>query len=182
MANTQCLSHQIHRKQRKLRIWWKHEQRRKSADGDVLIFLSNDVVITGKFIEQIEDIIDANNGEVLIGNEVLYHDTGWNTIEINGKPSIVCYPVGYLLACTKSLWEKIGGFDPIYGLADYEDVDVGAWCIYNDIPMVALNNPNIHHIGEQTVRKVRPDRERYTRENRQKFIEKWTSKLAEKYG
>ena len=159
-----------------------HNKGAKGADGDILIFLSNDVVITGKFVEQVEQIIDDHNGEVFIGNEVLYFDTGWNVIEINGKPSIVCYPVGYFLACTKTMWERIGGFDPIYGKYDYEDVDLGAWCIYNDVPMVALNNRNLRHLGEQTVRKVNPNREEHTKKNGILFREKWTEKLKEKYG
>lgn len=154
----------------------------KVAEGDILIFLSNDVVISGKFVEQVEQIIDSHNGEVFIGNEVLYFDTGWNTIEINEKPSIVSYPIGYFLACTKAMWKRIGGFDLIYGLADYEDVDLGAWCIYNDVPMVALNNRHLHHIGEQTVRKVRPNREEFTKKNGELFRKKWAEKLKEKYG
>jgi GT2 family glycosyltransferase len=153
----------------------------KVAKGDILIFLSNDVVVSGAFVEQIENIIDNYNGNVMIGNQVLYHDTGWNTITIKDKPSIVCYPVGYLLACTKILWNTIGGFDPLYGLYDYEDVDIGAWCIYNNVPMVALNHPSIRHLGEQTVRKVNPNREEHTRRNQILFREKWTEKLTEKY-
>ena len=50
----------------------------KIANGDILVFMSNDVVITGRFIEQIETLIDEYDGEVMIGNQVLYHDTGWN--------------------------------------------------------------------------------------------------------
>lgn len=153
----------------------------KVAKGDILVFLSNDVVVSGKFIEQIEEIIDSYDGEVMIGNQVLYHDTGWNVITIKDKPSIICYPVGYLLACTRKLWNRIGGFDLLYGVYDYEDVDLGAWCIYNDVPMIALNNPGIRHMGEQTVRKVNPNREEHTKKNRVLFIDKWTDLLAEKY-
>jgi hypothetical protein len=48
--------------------------------------------------------------------------------------------------------------------------------------MVALDTDKLKHIGEQTVRKVMPDREEYTKKNIIKFKEKWTEKLSKKFG
>jgi hypothetical protein len=79
------------------------------------------------------------------------------------------------------MWKRFGGFDPIYSPYDYEDVDIGAWCLYNDIPMVALNNSNIKHLSEQTVRKLNPNREEHTLKNGVLFREKWTELLKSKF-
>lgn len=150
------------------------------AKGDIIVLLSNDVLIHGPFIPQIEKIIDDHEGNVIIGGEVLSYDTGWNTIILNSKPSIITYPVGWLLATTKGMWKRIGGFDPIYYPYDAEDLDLGAWALYNDVPMVGLNNPHLRHLSGQTVRKVNPEREKITIDHIQKFREKWTKKLEEK--
>lgn len=157
-----------------------HNKGAKVATGDILVFLSNDVVISGPFIGQIEEIIGRYNGRVLVGGRILYTDTGWNTLTINGKPAIVTYPEGWLISCTKELWKEIGGFDPIYAPYDAEDLDLGAWCICNDVPMVGLNLPTLNHLSGQTIYAVNPDRQAITRRNIQRFKDKWTKRLEQK--
>lgn len=158
-----------------------HNRGAKAASGDILVFLSNDVVISGNFIPEIEKIIDKHQGKVLIGGRILVDDTGWNSIILNGKPSIICYPEGWLVSCTPELWKQIGGFDPRYGKFDYEDVDLGAWAIYNDIPMAGLNFDFLKHLFGQTIGKVHPDRQKYSEANRIIFRDKWTKLFEEKY-
>ncbi|MHC4913451.1 MAG: glycosyltransferase family 2 protein, partial [Planctomycetota bacterium] len=51
----------------------------KFAKGEILVFLSNDVIITGNFVEQIKNEINADE-DILIGGRVLYWDTGWNVV------------------------------------------------------------------------------------------------------
>ena len=159
-----------------------HNRGAKAATGDILVFLSNDVVIGGNFISRIEEIIDDYDGEVLIGGRVFYTDTGWNTLEINGKPAVVTYPEGWLISVTKKMWDRIGGWDvETYGLYDYEDIDLGAWAIYNDVPMVGLNLPFLRHMFGQTIYKVNPDRQKTTERNKIKFQEKWQKLLESKF-
>ena len=159
-----------------------HNQGAKAASGNILIFLSNDVVISGDFLQQIESIMDTYKEEVIIGGRVLYFDTGWNTITIKGKPSIVPYPEGWLIACTKKMWRRYGGWDvESYGKFDYEDVDLGAWAIYNEVPVIELNLPHLLHLADQSIRKVYPNREEYTLKNGKIFRDKWTKLLEEKF-
>ena len=147
----------------------------KAATGDILVFLSNDVVISGNFLPQIEKIIAEKDGKVIVGGRVLYEDTGWNTLMIKGKKSIVCYPEGWLIAVTPAMWESIGGFDPIYSPYDYEDVDLGAWATYNNVPLVGLNSAYLHHLSGQTIYKVNPERQKVTIAHRKLFEDKWTA-------
>jgi len=155
----------------------------KAARGDIIVLLSNDVVLSGDFISEIEKEIDAYEGDVVIGGRILWFDTGWNVLTINGKPSIIMYPEGWMIACTKEMWKRIGGFDPIFGLYDFEDVSVGAWCLYNDVPMIqTIGASKLHHIGGATINGVDPNRMMKTLENQKKFQEKWTKKFEEKLG
>jgi len=159
-----------------------HNKGAKKASGDILVFLSNDVVISGNFLPQIEAFIKHYKGKVIIGGEVLGYDTGWNTLLLNGKPSIVPYPVGWLIAVTRKMWTHIGGWDVrTYGKFDYEDVDLGAWSVYNDIPLVGLYTKALKHLSGQTINKLFPDREKYTIKNRAAFRAKWTNLLEEKF-
>lgn len=158
-----------------------HNRGAKVAKGDILVFLSNDVVISGDFVTPIRNSITRYKGNVIVGGRILYDDTGWNTILLGGKPSIVPYPEGWLIAVTPEMWKRIGGWDTkTYGKFDYEDVDLGAWAAYNDVALDGLNLPFLKHLFGQTVSKVHPDRETYTKKNREAFREKWTKKLEEK--
>lgn len=159
-----------------------HNRGALAATGNILVFLSNDVVITGDFISPIKRVIDEYKGEVIIGGRVLSEDTGWNTIILNGKPSIIPYPEGWLVACTPEMWKRIGGWDvKSYGKFDYEDVDLGAWAAYNDVKLKGLNLYFLKHLFGQTIGKIYPDRQKYSEHNREIFRNKWTEKLKEKF-
>jgi len=152
----------------------------KAATGDILIFLSNDVVISGDFVPRIVQILQENK-DVIIGGRIIYWDSGWNTLDIYGNKTIIMYPEGWLIACTKEMWNRIGGFDRIYGKFDAEDIDIGAWAVYNDIPLIDLESPYLNHISGQTIYKIYPDRMDYTKRNIIALKQKWTSLLEEKF-
>ena len=88
------------------------------ADGDVYVFLSNDVRVESDFTKEIEDLLEPNIRK-LIGGELLQHDTGWNMF----NKTLVPYLNGWFLACHNTVWREMGGFDPRYGRYDYEDID-----------------------------------------------------------
>lgn len=158
-----------------------HNRGAKAATGDILIFLSNDVMIRKDFVSPIVAVVKENSN-VIIGGRIVYWDSGWNTIQMLGKKVIVPYPEGWLVACTREMWERIGGWDRRYGRFDYEDVDLGAWAAYNDVDLVGLNMPELHHISGATIGEVAPNREEYTKKNQQVFIEKWKLPLEKKFG
>lgn len=171
------------RNQENLGFGGSHNRGAKAATGDILVFLSNDVVMSGNIILPISQTIKENNGEVIVGGKVLYYDTGWNTLMLNGKPSIIPYPEGWLIVCTRDVWKRIGGWDAkTYGRYDFEDVDIGAWAMYNDMKIVGLNLPFVNHLFGQTVSLVTNNREAQTKINQQKFRNKWTEKLQAKFG
>jgi GT2 family glycosyltransferase len=153
-----------------------HNHGAKRATGEVLIFLSNDVVITGDFLP---GVLGAVGEKVLVGNTLRGYDTGWNVLEINGKPKLFPYLEGYFLACTKDVWKELGGFDPLYAKFDYEDMCLSTTAIYKGYKLVPLNLDILQHMSGQTIRKNYPDREKYTFINQQRFINKWSKILKD---
>jgi GT2 family glycosyltransferase len=147
----------------------------KVADGEILVFLSNDVVITNNFAGQIERIIE-NEENVLIGGRIVYWvywDSGWNKF----NNTIFPYCEGWLLACTKEVWDNLGGFDPRYRPYDYEDVDLSTTAISKGYKLVGLDSPHLNHIGGATA-KYNEKRLAITHRNKELFAEKWKDLIA----
>jgi len=150
-----------------------------AATGDIVVLLSNDVVVTGDFGIQLRQVITPS---VLVGNTLYNWDTGWNTFQMPGGKKTFPYLGGYFLAAHKQAFIELGGFDDRYGKFDFEDVDLSTTAIYMGYELLPLNSPYINHLSGQTVRKNYPDRERYTKENVNKFYKKWKKILYENTG
>jgi GT2 family glycosyltransferase len=140
------------------------------ASGDILVLLSNDVRVKDDLCRQIINTISVEHyGErVLVGGRLLGWDTGWNTFDGKTFP----YLEGWLLACTKTVWKELGGFDDIYAPNDFEDVDLSTRAVSLGYSLVNLDNPRVTHIGAQSIG-YNPEREAITKRNREKFRAKW---------
>jgi len=145
------------------------------ATGDVLILLSNDVEIHGNIVDT---ILSEISDEALFGDVLYPTTTGWNVLNINGKQKLFPYLGGHLLACTRSVWDKLGGFDPIYGKFDFEDVCLSTTALFLGMKLVPLRLP-VSHMSGQTIRRLNPDRESYTIANRELFRIKWSGLLKD---
>ena len=147
----------------------------QTATTDVVILLSNDVIIKGELVTPILLRL-RQNAKLLLGDQLYHEDTGWNNLNINGKMRLFPYLAGYLLACKRQTFVELGGFDDRYEKFDYEDVDLSTTAVYLGYELSAIKLPVIH-ISGATVRKEYPDRERYTRINQERFVEKWSKLL-----
>lgn len=148
-----------------------------AASGNILVFLSNDVQIAGDFITQIKAILKQDD-KTLVGGRIVYWEAGWNQFEHKGKRFVVPYVEGWLVACTKEVWESLGGFDPLYGKYAMEDVDISTTAISLGYNLKGLDNPQLHHIGGATA-KYDEQRMNYTIANKEKYIAKWSSRFEE---
>lgn len=149
-----------------------HNRGATFAKGDILVFLSNDVLIYSPFVQEIEQIIDENPN-VLIGGEIIDFPSGWNDIDDVYIP----YCNGWLIACTKDVWSMIGGWDSLYSKMDYEDIDVSLTALSLGIELRALKKSKLKHLGGQTIASLGIDRQAATLVNREKFREKWSGKV-----
>lgn len=143
---------------------------------DAIVLLSNDVLVFNDFATVVKNQLEENP-LILIGGEVLYNDTGWNVL-----PECVTVPYanGWFLACTSKAWRDIGGFDLLFGLFDYEDIDISlqAW-IKGYVP-TPINPPaKLQHLGGKTIYAYYSDRMSRTLENKKLFIEKWSGRCDE---
>lgn len=146
------------------------------SEGDILILLSDDVIIKGNFIPQIESILNQDL-TALVGGETIYWAAGWNQFDVAGKPVVITYANGWLLACRRSTWEESGGFDPQYYPYDYEDMDLSMRWHEMGYPIIPLNSQYVSHIGGATIGAIDSDRMATTEKHRQLFISKWYEKL-----
>lgn len=138
----------------------------KKFETGITILLSTDVIIYGKFFQQIIDIIEQEP-KSLVGGVLYSHDTGWNKFD-----RIYPYIEGWLLATTSEGWKELDYLDPLYAPCDFEDVDLSTKAITKGYQLVPLNNPSIHHMGGQSI-KYGPEREAQTLKNQEKFKAKW---------
>jgi len=147
------------------------------ARGDVLVFLSNDVISSNNFISQIKRKLDENEN-LLIGGRIVYWPGGWNEFEHKGKKFTVPYCEGWLLACTQKVWDNLGGFDPRYGKYAFEDIDLSTTAVSLGYELFGLNSPHLKHVGGATA-KYDAHRMEYTIKNKEKYIEKWRGRFEE---
>lgn len=137
------------------------------ADKRLVFLISNDVIVTGKFIEQAaEHAFDARRA--LIGNRHIVFDSGWNTFD--GKT--FDYLEGWFFAANSDSWRDLGYFDEAYSPYDYEDIDLSTKAKTKGYKLVSLNNPHLIHMGGQTIG-FNPTREAVTRRNQEYFRKKW---------
>ena len=145
--------------------------------AEILVFLSNDVIINGNFLKEVFTIIEKDY-KVLVGGEVIKHKVGWNEFNIDGQDIVIPWANGWFLACADVIWYSIGGFDPIYGKTDFEDVDISTMALDLGYNLVALNSNYLQHIGAQTAGYT-PERMEHTKHNRELYTKKWQHKLLE---
>jgi len=133
------------------------------AKGDILVFTQPDVILH----EDVVPSLKVLEPDILYGDKLYNYDTGWNKF----GDVVVSYLGGHFISCTRETWFKIGGFDPIYAPADFEDVDLSYTAVKMGIRLEQLNL-RMTHLGGATWSQF-PDRLEVTNRNRIKFAQKW---------
>ena len=136
-----------------------------AAEGDILIFISNDVIPFDDYIKLIEENIKPNT---LIGPELITKDTGWNTF--NGVT--IPYLAGHLIACDRQTWDTLGGWDERYVPCDYEDIDLSMTAKEKGIELKEVKLP-VQHLFGQSAQTLAGGRLQITQQSQAKFKEKW---------
>jgi len=140
------------------------------ATGDVVILLSNDTRINSdNFLKEIETRF-TSDPNILLGQSLYEHDTGWN---IFGS-QLIPYVEGYCVIATKEFWSNCK-FDEIYSPSDYEDVDLSMQARVAGYTLQQLPAGIISHLGGRTLGYTQERLER-TKRNRSIFAKKWSLK------
>ena len=133
------------------------------VNGDILVFLSNDVIISGDYLAPIMKIAKG----ILYGAQIFSHDTGWNTFD-----RIIPYVAGWCVVCHRDTWREIGGWDERYVPCDYEDIDLSLTAAQNGIELKQLNLP-LYHLSGQSAQNLTGGRLVITLNNHALFKQKW---------
>jgi len=141
--------------------------------ADLLIFLSNDVVISGNFVAEILKALEPD-ANTLIGGEMISHAAGWNEFQHENYKFHLPWLNGWMLACTDVIWQSLGGFDKDYAPSDFEDVDLSTTAIDLGYKLIPLNSQHLKHLTAQSFG-YNETRLARTKRNRELYISKWTT-------
>lgn len=120
--------------------------------------------------EQKVDIGDFNNLASMMGRAEIYHREHHSEVTQHFQLR------GYFFLITPDCLEKIGGFDPRFGLGNFEDDD---YCLRAKLAGYTnwiVNGSFIFHHGSQTFAQLEFDDKRYDAQmerNREMFLWKW---------
>ena len=144
-----------------------NNQAAEIANGEILVFINNDVIIKGEYLEPIR-IALTDHPKALTGAHMLDFNTGWNVF----GSQLIPYLAGWCLAMRAETFQALGGFDERYTPADYEDMDLCYTAANDGRLLIPLDLP-LHHLEAQTANLYLRGRRAVTEANKIKFMEKW---------
>jgi len=140
--------------------------------GEKVFFVSTDVEVRRDFLSQSDKILNQEDGvRKLLGGILHAQNTGWNMF----GDKIFPYLGGWFLGCKSEDFEFLGGFDPIYGRYDYEDVDISTKALAKGFVLEELPHGMFDHYSGRSIATVvsSAERERQTKINQEVFRRKW---------
>jgi GT2 family glycosyltransferase len=171
-----------------------------AARGARLVFLNNDTLVSHGWLDALAATFQKVPGTGLAGAKLIYPDgrlqeagsviwrdaSGWNygNLDDPDHPRYnfvreVDYCSGACIMVPRALFHKLGGFDPLYAPAYYEDVDLafkirhaGHKVIYQPLARV------IHREGLTSGRSVETGVKANQRRNQPRFRERWSTRLV----
>ena len=171
------------------------------ATGRYLLFLNNDTEVLQNWLEPMVALFNQHPDTGAVGAKLLYPDgrlqeaggiiwqdaSGWNfgRLEDPSKPAYnyvreVDYCSGAALMVERATFTRLGGFDPIYAPAYFEDSDlcfrlrrIGLKTLYQPLAQV------IHHEGISHGRDTDVGIKSYQVTNRRTFVARWADELAQ---
>ncbi len=172
-----------------------------NTKGRLLLFLNNDTWVVPGWLDALADTIDNVENAGLVGSKLVYPDgrlqeaggiiwndaSGWNfgRLQDPSRPDLnylrdVDYCSGASIMISKSLFEKINGFDLRYSPAYFEDTDL-AFSV-RKIGLRVLFQPTsevIHFEGITSGRDIKKGVKSFQEKNLHKFKDKWSESLSD---
>lgn len=169
--------------------------------GEYLLLLNNDVQVTKNWLSPLIEVFEKYANVGLVSPKITYpsgrlqeagtrinRDGSTQLIGLNDDPNLprynyireVEYCSGVCLLVKTSLFKAVGGFDPIYQPAYYEDADLNfrirsqGYKIYYQ-----PNSTVIHHLSVSSNALPGSYKMMMTQKNKQIFGERWQEKLEE---
>lgn len=170
------------------------------ARGEYLVFLNNDTVPQPGWLDALLSTFDTHPGTGLAGSQLLYPDgrlqeagglvfadgSGWNYGRF-GSPADprfayvreADYCSGAAIAIPRALFGTLGGFDPRYAPAYYEDTDLAFAVRAHGLRVRCQPASRVVHVeGATSGTDVTHGPKAYQVRNRTVFAEKWAARLT----
>ena len=170
-----------------------NNQGAKSAQGDILVFLNNDTVVTGNWLwGLVKRLRDAQVGMVgpvtnSSGNQskipVTYTDlSGMEsfaqeyTRARRGQGFEIPMLAFFCLALRREVFQQVGPLDEQFGQGFFEDDDYAVRVKQHGYRLICVRDVFVHHRGSASFYKIDDERfQRLYRENRVLFEQKWNT-------
>ena len=159
------------------------------AEAPWLLLVSNDTIFAPGSLASIYNVLHEQPSDVGLvgpvtnaaGNEQGYLITG-TASEILKKanifqqfPSHVCIPAYRLdffcVAVRKTLWDRLQGFDPVYGKGYYEDTDFSMRAKILGSRMMICEDAFVYHVGSGTF-STDPNTRKLIKRNKKIFMQR----------
>ncbi|NYE56885.1 glycosyltransferase [Carboxydothermus ferrireducens] len=162
------------------------------SNGEYVVFLNNDTIVTPNWLEKL--ILDLNmdektgligprtnyvSGEQLVLNanyknlkELLEFASKWEAVNYRETRETKRL-VGFCLLAKKEVIEKIGGFDPLFEIGNFEDDDLCRRAYLAGFKLKIADDVFIHHYGSKTFISEKIDYQELMQKNKEKYIRKW---------
>lgn len=172
-----------------------------TAKGRFLFFLNNDTTVVPGWLDSLVETVRRDPTIGLAGSKLIYPDgrlqeaggivfedaSGWNFGRF-GSPDApayshlrdVDYCSGAAILVARDLFEELGGFDPLYKPAYYEDTDL-AFKIRERAGLRTVCQPLsriFHFEGITSGTDLSTGAKAYQVANREKFLDRWKDVLA----
>jgi len=162
------------------------------ARGDVVVILNNDVIVTEGWLE---DLIGAMETRRTVGctaprsNQVaseqilavpyaddvaMHRYAAERRRGLRGRGYVAHRVVGFCLCLDRAVIDEIGGFDPLYGLGNFEDDDLAVRIRAAGWGIFVCDDVFIHHFGSVSFKANALDHRAHMERNWQAFCEKWS--------
>jgi GT2 family glycosyltransferase len=161
------------------------------ARGDVVVILNNDVVVTDGWLEDLVGALETRRtvgctaprsnkvaSEQLVAGQ--YPDIGAmhrfaaeRRRAHRGRGYVAQRVVGFCLCLDREVIDAVGGFDPLYGLGNYEDDDLCVRIRRAGWEIFVCDDVFIHHFGSVSFKANALDYRAHMQRNWDAFCAKW---------
>jgi GT2 family glycosyltransferase len=161
------------------------------ARGDVVVILNNDVIVTEGWLEDMIGALEsrrtvgctAPRSNVVASEQILavpYKDdvamhrfAADRRRGLRGRGYVAHRVVGFCLCLDRAVIDGIGGFDPRYGLGNFEDDDLAVRIRAAGWGIFVCDDVFIHHFGSVSFKANALDHRAHMERNWRAFSEKW---------
>ena len=170
------------------------------ARGEFVVFLNNDTAVRAGWLDALVETFDRHRDVGLVGAKLIYPDgrlqeaggivfadgSGWNygRFDDPGAPAYnyvreVDYCSGAAICLPRALFDELGGFDPLYAPAYYEDTDLAMKVHAKGLRVLYQPRSEVIHFeGISSGTDTSSGIKRYQVVNQEKFLDRWRETLA----